>query len=505
MPPDAIVQLSVFLGLTGLIALITWLHCRRAVRSTDSTRDYFLANGSLSWVFIAGSITLTNISTDTFVGMNGAQNLNIVWWELSGAVGLLMLATIFLPVYYRYGCTTVTELLERRYNSKHIRATVATVFLAGNVLLFLPAMLYTSALVMKNMFGLDDTLLGIDTLYAIGIGVAIVGAGYAIFGGLRAVAISDTYCGVLVLSIGLLVVFLALGKIDWDFSGIPKERLTLMGDKNAPIPWTTLLTGMVFSQLFYWSTNQTITQRALAAPSLAEARRGVFAALGIRLLIIPAMVVIPGLCAYKLYGPIGDASYGRLVADILPHWLSGVFAAAMFAAVMSSYNSVLNSSAALYVCDLHQRYIHKDGSVARLSVSVSILFAVASIALMPLYAGADSIIAKIQSVLGLFSMPILSAFIVGLLFRNVDARAVIATVVCGASLYTSLTFGWDRLHAANPEAIMKPPHFLHLYALTVFACIGFALTLNRIVFRRRAVFGWAVDEASTPPAADHPA
>ncbi len=489
MSPDAVVQLSVFVILNALVGLVTWLHCRRAVRSSDSTREYFLANGGLSAVFIAGSITLTNISTDTFVGMNGAQCLNIVWWELSGAVGLLLLATLFLPLYYRYKCTTVTELLERRYNNKHIRATVSVVFLVGNVFLFLPAMLYTSALVMKNMFALGPTLGGFDTIYVIGIAVAVVGATYAVFGGLRAVAISDTYCGVIVLSLGLLLVFLGLDAVGWSFEGIPAERLRLMGTASDPIPWPTLLTGMVFSQLFYWSTNQTITQRALAAPNLREAKRGVFYALAIRLLLVPAMTAIPGLCAYKLFGPIGDASYGRLVGAILPHWLSGAFAAAMFAAVMSSYNSVLNSSAALYVCDIHQRYINPTGSVGRLGTMISVGFALVSIALMPLYVDATSIIALIQQVLGLFSMPILSAFIVGLLFRNVDARAVIATVAFGAVLYATLTFGWSRLYALVP-ALPAAVHFLHLMALTVLACVGFALVLNRVVFGRRATIGW---------------
>lgn len=499
MTTDALIQLSVFVGLTALVGFITWLHCRHTVRSGDSTREYFLASGGLNWVFIGGSITLTNISTDTFVGMSGAQSLNIVWWELSGAGGLVLLATIFLPVYYRYKCTTVTELLERRYGSKHIRATVAVVFLVGNVFLFLPAMLYTSGLVMKNMFGLGDTLLGLNTIFLIGIAVAIVGAAYAIFGGLRAVAVSDTYNGVIVLTLGVTLVFYALEAVGWDLSPLPPERRTLMGDADAPIPWTTLLTGMIFSQLYYWSTNQTITQRALAAPSLREARKGVYLALGLRMGLVPAMVVVPGLCAYQLYGPIGDASYGRLVADILPHWLAGAFAAAMFAAVISSYNSVLNSSAALYVCDLHQRYVQRDGNIARLSVTISLIFAVLSVALMPLYLGAESIMATVQQVLGLFSMPILSAFIVGLLFRNVDARAVIATVAFGALLYATLTFGWSHAHEVRPDTFGRPWHFLHLMCLTVWSCLAFALATNRVVFRRRAVFGWITTAESPGP------
>lgn len=490
MSAHAVIQLLVFLAFTAAVGAVTFWHCHRAKRSADSTRDYFLAGGGLNWVFIAGSITLTNINTDTFVGMNGAQALAVAWWELSGVVGLLLLARVFLPIYYKYQCTTVTELLERRYQNKHIRATVATVFLVGNVFLFLPAMLYTSALVMRSMFGLPDELLGLDTILVLGVAVAIAGAAYAIFGGLRAVAISDTYSGVIVLSLAVVVLVLALRAINWDFAGVPAERLTLLGGADAPVPWTTLLTGMIFTQLYYWSTNQTITQRALAAPSVREAKRGVYAAMWIRLLLIPAIVAVPGLCAFKLYGPIGDASYGRLVADLLPHWMSGAFAAAMFAAVMTSYNSVLNASAALYVCDIHQRYLHAGANVARLSIAISIAFAALSIVLMPLYVGADSIIALIQQVLGLFSMPILSAFIVGLLFRNVDARAVIATIVFGAGLYGALTFGWAALHRNAPASVPVPWHFLHLMFVTVWACVGFALALNRFAFGRRAAPAW---------------
>jgi len=329
------IQLAVFLGLNALVALITWLHCRKATRATDDTKEYFLANSGLSWVFIAGSITLTNINTDTLVGMNGGQMLLMSLWELSAVVGLLLLAKIFVPIYYKYNCTTVTELLERRYNNKHIRATVATIFLLGDVLIFLPIMLYTSSLVMKTMFGLETPLIVLAS------GVAVVGAAYAIFGGLRAVAISDSYMGVIVLGMALLIVVLSLNAVNWDFSGIPAERLTLIGGRDSPIPWTTLLTGMIFSQLYYWSTNQTITQRALAAPSVREAQKGVYAAMIIRLMIIPPIVVIPGICAFKLYGKLGDATYGHIVGRLMPHWLLGVFAAAMFGAVSLSLGFVV--------------------------------------------------------------------------------------------------------------------------------------------------------------------
>jgi len=484
MSPAALVQLAVFLGLNALIALLTWRHCRKADRrSTDDTREYFLASGGLSWVFIAGSITLTNINTDTLVGMNGPQKLIMVLWELSGAIGLLLLAKIFVPLYYKYKCTTVTELLERRYNNKHIRATVGGIFLLGDVLIFLPIMLYTSSLVIKTMFGLEVPLLALASI------TAVVGACYAIFGGLRAVAISDTYAGVVVLGMGLLVAVLSLNAIGWDFSGIPRERLTLIGDSDSPVPWTTLFTGMIFSQLFYWSTNQTITQRALAAPSVREAKKGVYAAMLVRLLIIPPMVVIPGICAYKLYGALPNDNEGTFTRQSgLRGFRLGAFAAAMFGAVMTSYNATLNSSAALYVCDIHQQYINPKGEIRRLSIWLQVAFSLLSIALVPAYAGAESIIQLIQALIGLFSMPILSAFITGLLFRDVDARAVIATILFGAGLYALFAFAWPAWHKADPAAIPAPIHFLHAGAITVVACVGFALALNRLAFGKRATF-----------------
>lgn len=481
MTSAALPQLGVFLFLNALVAFITWRHCRRAVRSTDDTKEYFLANSGLSWAFIAGSITLTNLNTDTLVGMNGGQMLLLALWELSAVVGLLLLAKIFVPIYYKYRCTTVTELLERRYNNKHIRATVASIFLFGDVLIFLPIMLYTSSLVIKSMFGLSVPLVAIAS------GTAAIGAAYAILGGLRAVAVSDTYNGVVVLSMALLLAFLSLQAIHWDFSGIPPERLTLLGGPDSPIPWPTLLTGMIFSQLYYWSTNQTITQRALAAPSVREAQKGVFAAMVIRLAIIPPIVVIPGICSWKLYGHLGDAAYGHIVGQLLPSWLVGAFAAAMFGAVMSSYNATLNSSASLYVCDIHQRYINPHGRIQRLSLWLQIGFAALSVCLVPAYEGATSIIALIQQLIGLFTMPILSAFLVGLLFRNVDARAVIATIIFGSCFYALLSFGWPALHAHRPS-LPAPWHFLHSMALTVWTCLAFALALNRLAFRRRATF-----------------
>jgi solute:Na+ symporter, SSS family len=467
-------QIWICIVLSLGVAFATYLKVKSTGgRGGNSSREYFLANKGLSWFFVAGSITITNLSTEQLVGMNGNQMALLAWWELSAVAGLAMLAFIFLPIYYRYNCTTVTELLEKRYNNVHVRAAIGGLFLFGNIVIYQPIMLYTSALLMKTMFGLDTPIIVLAALFG------IAGAAYAVFGGLRAVAIVDTYSGVLLLGMGTLVVYLALGAINYDFSGIPAERLTMLGGADSPIPWPTLLTGMIFIQMFYWSTNQTITQKAMGSPSLKEAQKGLIAAIVLRVLIIPPMAVIPGIVSYKLFGDIGDQAYGRVVAAVLPNWLSGLFAAAIVSAVLAHFASILNSSATLYVCDLHETYIAKKPDVRRLSRWISAAFVVVAIALVPVYSGADSIINLVQQLNGLTSMPVLSVFAVGLLFRGVDARAAIAGMLFGIALYAFFTFGWT------------PIHYIHLMAITLFASIGVALSLNRFAFGRTAIPIWS--------------
>lgn len=488
----SLTQVLVFLGLSAAIALATWWFCRDQVgRGTGESAesDYFLAGGGLKWYFVAGSITLTNLSTDQLVGMNGAQMALLAWWELAAVVGLMMLAFVFIPVYYKYNCTTTTELLERRYNNKHIRALISILFLLGNIFIFLPAILYGGSLFMINLFDLDINLYIIAALFA------IVGSAYAIFGGLRAVAVSDTFSGVLLLGLAILVTVIALNAIGWDLSGIPHERLTLIGGPDSDIPFTTLFTGMLFIQMFYWSTNQTITQRAMASPSVGEAQKGIFAAAAIRLLIIPPIIVLPGIVAFKLYGDIGDATYGRLVGDVLPAFLSGAFAAAIAAAVLTTFNSILNASAALWVMDIHETYINKRPNVRRLSLWVSVVMVLLGFALIPIFNNPEnSIIDLVQRLYGLLSMPILSAFIVGLLFRNVNAYAMIVAV-----LYGVLAYGWATNPFGEPNIGL---HYIHIMAITLFSGVALALLLSflfgsRPVWDAHNVFSRS-SEAMTP-------
>ena len=462
-------QIAVFLGLTFLIAILTYLYCRGKRSDQDGEKEYFLAGGALNWYFVAGSITLTNLSTDQLVGMNGNQMALLAWWEFAATVGLLMLCFVFIPIYYKYKCTTTTELLERRYNDPHIRALISMLFLAGNVFIFLPAILYGGSLFMQQMFGLEQF-----NIYFIAIAFAVVGTAYAVFGGLRAVAISDTFSGVLLLSLAAFVVWVSLKAIDFDFSGIPTERLSMIGAYDSPIPFATLFTGMLFIQMFYWSTNQTITQRAMASPTVKEAQKGILAAAAIRLLIVPPIIVLPGIISYKLYGEIGNnKAYGMIVSELLPSFLTGAFAAALAAAVLTSFNSILNASAALWVCDIHETYIKKNPNVRKLSFVVSTAMVILAFIMFPVFLHAENLINLVQELYGYLSMPILSAFIVGLLFKNVEAKSVIIAVVLGVMLYAFFTQVWPKLPGGN---------YIHMMAVTLVFSVSAALLINKVVY-----------------------
>ena len=480
MPTGSLVQIAVCIGLTALVGLATWLTIRRE-RHDGSKKDVYLAGGQLSWLFVAGSITLTNLSTDQLVGMNGNQMLLLAWWEIAGFFGLLILAYVFVPVYYREQCTTVTELLEKRYGGRSIRTLISGLFLAGNVLIYLPAALYSGSLFMQALFGE-----GVPLLVFAGL-LAVISAAYTIFGGLRAVAVMDTWSGIGILGLAMLIVVLGLAAVDWDIvTGVPVERITMLGGPDSPIPWQTLLTGMIFIQIFYWSTNQNLTQKAMAAPSVREAQKGVMAAAIIRILIVPPIVVIPGVVAFKLFGVVGDKAYGMLVAEILPPWLSGAFAAMVAAAVITTFSAVLNSSVALYAVDFHEPFVGKVGDHWRLAAAVSVLLTVTAIMLVPMYQSATSIINLLQQLNGLLSMPILSAFIAGLLFRGVAAPAAIAGVVWGVALYGLFTFH------LSPAGIITL-HYIHFMVVTLATSVAAALVFNRVVLgnRARIAFGAA--------------
>ncbi len=491
-------QITVFLFFTILVAAISYLATQKVSESTS--KGYFLGGRSLTGVVIAGSLLLTNLSTEQIVGLNGAafkEGILVMAWETFAAVALVITALVLLPKYLKGGITTVPQFLEKRYD-KTTKTITSVLFLSGYMIVLLPIVLYSGALALSTMFNIPE-MLGISESKALWItvwGIGIVGSIYAVFGGLKAVAVSDTLNAVGLLIGGLMIpVFglMALGDGSI-FEGLDllvktnPEKFKVLGNQNASVPFSTIFTGMMLVQLFYWGTNQAIIQRALGAKNLKEGQKGLLFA-GFIKILGPLIVVLPGIIAFQLFeGQIDnpDQAYPLLVSRVLPASLLGFFAAVLFGAVLSSFNSALNSSVTLFGLDIYKSYINKKATekqTVKAGKLFGIILAVFSMGIAPLIANApDGLFGYLQEVNGCYSIPILTIILVGIFTKYIPAIAAKIAIVSGVVLYSISQF------------ILKPfvfgddnyPHFLHVMAILFVFNILLMLLIGKFYPRNEA-------------------
>ena len=465
-----------FVGFTALVAIISYFATRNVNETTGE--GYFLGGRSLGAVVIAGSLLLTNLSTEQIVGLNGqafSEGLLVMAWETLAAIAIVLTALFLLPRYLTGGLTTVPQFLERRFD-KTTKTIVSALFLSGYMIILLPIVLYSGAIAISTMFELPE-LLGISYTASIWLcvwGIGILGSIYAIFGGLKAVAVSDTVNAVGLLIGGLMIpVFGLLAVGDGSiFGGIEvlvesnPEKFDSIGGSDASVPFATIFTGMMLVQLFYWGTNQAIIQRALAARNLKEGQKGLMLAALIKVLA-PMMVVLPGIIAFHLFqGNLenADQAYPALVNAVLPAPLVGFFAAVLVGAILSSFNSALNSSVTLFGVDIYKEYIDKDASdekVVRKGKNFGIVLAIFSMFIAPFIANAPSgLFGYLQEVNGCYSIPILTIIVMGYFHKRVSAFAAKLAILSGVFLY--IVYLILKYFILSPEDM---PHYLHVMAM----------------------------------------
>jgi SSS family solute:Na+ symporter len=329
-----------FLGFTILVAIIAYVSTRKT--DEKSSDGYFLGGRSLTAGVIAGSLLLTNLSTEQIVGLNGSaysDGILVMAWETLAAIAMVICAIYLLPRYLKGGISTIPTYLERRFDIT-TKALTSGLFLSGYAIVLLPIVLYSGSLAISGMFDLPG-LLGISEWASIWVcvwSIGLIGSVYAIFGGLKAVAVSDSINAIGLLIGGLLIPIFGLLAISDDNSilgGIAKlttehpEKFNAIGSDASSIPFHTIFTGMVLVQLFYWGTNQQIIQRALGAKNLVEGQKGLMLAAFFKILG-PIIVVLPGIIAFHMFeGQLerGDQAYPKLVAEVLPTAFVGFFAA----------------------------------------------------------------------------------------------------------------------------------------------------------------------------------
>lgn len=474
----------------GLVAWVSYLK----TRGEASTRDgYFLAGRGLSAPFIAGSLLLTNLSAEQLIGLNGSAygaNLSSMGWEVTAAIASIAMAFVFLPRYLAGAFTTLPEFLSQRFDDD-VRRLSAGLFIVGYGFVTIPSVLYSGSIAVMRLFSVPE-LTGLGEIPALFLTVSVigvVGALYAVLGGLRAVAVSDTLNGVGLLVVGGLVpVFglIALGGGDF-LKGVETlvsehpEKLNAIGSKTDPTPFLTLFTGMFFANLFYWCTNQYVIQRVLGGASLAASQKGVLLA-GFFKILVPFLMMTPGVIAFHLYGPgLGtiDEAYPRLVEDVVPTLFTGLFLAVLLGAVFSSFNSLLNSAATLFVLDIWaplRRIPVDEANLIRQAKIVSVVIALFSFATAPLLAFAETGLWQVIRVFtGFYNIPIIAIVVMGIFAPRVPAVAAKAAIGFHIIAYGALRFA--------PVTILDI-HFLHQYAVLFAAEVGLMLAISLLRPRR---------------------
>ena len=505
-------QILTFIGFTLLVAIISYLKTREVgVTSSDS---YFLGGRSLTAGVIAGSLLLTNLSTEQIVGLNGAayeSGLSVMVWETLAAVAMIITAIFLLPKYLKGGLTTVPGFLAKRFDTT-TKTLTSVLFLSGYVVVLLPVILYSGSLAISGMFNIPE-LLGVTHTQSIWIcvwGIGIIGSIYAVFGGLKAVAVSDSINAIGLLVGGVLIPIFGLMMIgDGNLlDGLNilttenPEKFKSMGGPTDPVPFYTIFTGMMLVQLFYWGTNQQIIQRALGAKNLKEGQKGLVLASFIKILG-PIIVVLPGIIAYHLFeGNLesADSAYPELVRKVLPGAWVGFFAAVLFGAILSSFNSVLNSSVTLFGIDVYKQHINKNAdekTVVKYGKAFGVVLAIASMFIAPLIANAGSLFAYLQEINGIYSIPILTIIVVGYLTKRVPAIAAKIGLVSGCLLYILSQFFMQPYFIEKAVSIAKLngitdtaelalikaqayPHFLDVMAILFILNIIIMLIIGKL-------------------------
>ena len=474
------------------MALVAYISYRRTVGEVSTQDGYFLAGRGLSSVFIAGSLLLTNLSAAQLIGLNGSAygyNLSSMGWEVTAAVSTVAMAFIFLPRYLAGAFTTLPQFLSDRFDEGLRRMTVV-LFMVGYGLVTIPGVLYSGSIAVLQLFDVPSL---ISVTYSQGLVITIIivgciGAMYAIFGGLRAVAVSDTLNGIGLLIIGVLVPILGFSALgDGSVSaGIQiitsseTDKLNAIGSSNDPTPFGTLFTGMIFANLFYWCTNQYVIQRTLAAKNLAEGQKGVLFS-GFFKVLVPFLMMIPGVIAFHLYGSgmeSIDLAYPALIRDVLPKYMAGFFLAVLLGAVFSSFNSLINSAATLFCLDIYSPW--KNGSVSevemvRVAKVASVLIAIFSFIVAPLLQYAPEGLWQVMRIFtGFYNIPVIAIVVVGLFTRHVPALGPKIVIFFHIIAYALLQF------ILNDYVNI---HFIHLYAILFFLEVGIMLLIGYLIPR----------------------
>ncbi|MHC4394294.1 MAG: sodium:solute symporter family transporter [Planctomycetota bacterium] len=468
-------------------------------KEKSSSTEYFLAGRSLPWYVVGGSFVASNISTEHFIGMIGAAfvyGICVAMSEWGNVFSFSLLIWFFIPFLLAAKVFTTPEFLEKRFNST-IRQFFAIVTIISNVVAFLAAVLYGGGLALHKLFGWN--------LWFAIIALGLVAGSWAIYGGLKSVAWTDFFTVIIMICGGLMVTILGLYMLSGNSHSLV-EGFRVMLERNsaneglwsqvvernaqnlvhlnsynrlsviqpmthAVTPWPSLIFSIFSVSIWYNVINQFMIQRVLGAKNAYHARMGIVLA-GYMKILMPAIVVLPGLILFAQYPevmklpwheirPQADRGYVHMLQMLVPAGLRGLFLAALFGAIQSTVNSVLNSTATIFTLDIYKRMFRKDAAekhLVRMGMWSSMVILIISIVLaryIEKFGG--SLFVYIQTLYAFFAPPFGAVFLLGILFRRINAKGATAAVFSG--------FGFGILMKAYIQFVPDHVHWLEPYAM----------------------------------------
>ena len=509
----------VILALYAIVIVSIGLWVSRRKKGEERTaEDYFLAGKSLPWWAIGASLIAANISAEQFIGMSGsgfAIGLAIASYEWMAAITLIIVGKFFLPIFIEKRIYTIPEFVEHRF-SKSLKTILAVFWISLFIFVNLTSVLFLGAKAIDTIVGVGD---GSLMLVAI-LGLALFAAAYSLWGGLSAVAWTDVVQVALLILGGLVTTAIALTKLTPDggiikgfqhlYTVVPEKFSMILSKGEIITPdgrdawwdlpgFSVLIGGMWVANLYYWGFNQYIIQRTLAAKSLRESQKGIVFAAFLKL-IIPLIVVVPGIVAYVLNYQEGavldptfigadgqilnDSAAPWLISKFIPVGLKGLVLAALIAAIVSSLASMLNSTSTIFTMDIYRPYFNRNASnaktvsVGRISAAIALVIAVF---IAPQLGNIGQVFQYIQEYTGVVSPGILAVFMMGLFYRKATNKGAIIGVVL--SIPIALYFkvgpnGWANGTAIESLFVVLP--FMKQMMITCLATIGLIILFSYI-------------------------
>jgi SSS family solute:Na+ symporter len=466
----------------SIFCLAQWVS-REKGSHEKTAKDYFLASRALPWWAIGTSLIAANISAEQIIGMSGSGyviGLGIASYEWMAALTLLIVGKFFLPIFLKNDIYTMPEFLERRY-SPVVRTVMAIFWLGVYIFVNLTAILWLGATAVHTVAGVS-----VETAL---IALGVFAGAYALYGGLKAVALTDIVQVSLLVLGGLVISYIALNKISGAagvLAGFHEltlrfpEKFHMILPRSSPsykdLPGVSVLIGGLWvMNVSYWGFNQYIIQRALAAKNIREAQKGIVLAAFLKILM-PVIIVLPGIAAAALAPNLGrpDEAYPHLMA-MLPTGLLGLVFAALIAAIVASMGSKINSIATIFTMDVYKPLRPQTSQrrlvlIGRITAAVALIIAI--VMARPLLGSFDQAFQYIQEFTGFFTPGICVIFLLGMFWARCTVAGALVAAIASAVLSLALKMAWPSLP------------FMDRVGLVFLACVGIAVVLSLMQARR---------------------